>query len=75
MFTFHMIHEHVHSPIDYIIIEVGVLIICCDAPPSPLSNSKEPNYVKGGSRWDLVPLPASSTKRGERSVLKAPRLD
>jgi hypothetical protein len=30
MLTFHMFHEHGHSPIDYVIIEVGVLIICCD---------------------------------------------
>jgi hypothetical protein len=70
-----MFHEHGHSPIDYIIIEVGVLIICCDAPPSPLSDSKELDYVKGGSRWDLVPLLASSTKGGERGVLKALGLD
>ncbi len=30
MLTFHMFHEHGHSPIDYIIIEVGVWIICYD---------------------------------------------
>jgi hypothetical protein len=31
--------------------------------------------LKSGSSWNLVPLPASSTKGGERGVLKAPRLD
>jgi len=30
---------------------------------------------KGGSRWDLVPLPASNIKGGERGMLKAPGLD
>jgi hypothetical protein len=46
-----------------------------DVPPSPLLDSKEPNYVKGGSRWDLVPLPTFSTKGGERGVLEVPGLD
>ncbi len=31
--------------------------------------------LKSRSSWNLVPLPASNTKGGERSVLKAPRLD
>ncbi len=31
--------------------------------------------LKSGSSWKLVPLPTSNTKRGERGVLKAPRLD
>jgi len=30
---------------------------------------------KSGSRWDLVPLPASSIKGGERGVLKVSGLD
>jgi hypothetical protein len=47
----------------------------CDAPPSPLLDSKEPNYGKGGSRWDLVPLPTSSTKGGEKGMLKASGLE
>jgi len=46
-----------------------------DAPPSPLLDSKEPNYVKGGSRWDLVLLPTSNTKGGERGVLEVPGVD
>jgi hypothetical protein len=46
-----------------------------DAPPSPLLDSKEPNYVKGGSRWDLVLFPTSSTKGGERGVLEVSGLD
>jgi len=46
-----------------------------DAPPSPLLDSKEPNYVKGENKWDLVPLPTSSTKGGERGVLEVPGLD
>jgi hypothetical protein len=39
-------------------------IIHNDAPPSPSLDSKESNYVKGGSKWDLVSLPASNTKGG-----------
>jgi hypothetical protein len=31
--------------------------------------------LKSESSWNLVPLPASNTKRGERGVLKAPGLD
>jgi hypothetical protein len=46
-----------------------------NAPPNPLLDSKESNYVKGGNKWDLVLLPASNTKGGERGVLKAPGLD
>jgi len=46
-----------------------------DVPPSPLLDSKEPNYVKGESRWDLVSLPTSSTKGGERGVLQVLGLD
>ncbi len=46
-----------------------------NAPPSPLLDSKESNYVEGGSKWDLVLLPASNTKGGERGVLKALGLD
>jgi hypothetical protein len=34
-----------------------------------------PTMLKCGSSWILVPLPASSTKGGERSMLKAPGLD
>ncbi len=30
---------------------------------------------KSGRRWNLVLLPASSTKKGERGVLKVPGLD
>jgi len=49
-------------------IKVQVLLFLftfeLDAPPSPLLDSKKSNYVKGGSRWDLVSLPASNTKGG-----------
>ncbi len=31
--------------------------------------------LKCKTNWNLVPLPASNTKRGERGVLKAPGLD
>ncbi len=31
--------------------------------------------LKNGSSWNLVPLPTSSTKGGERGMLKAPRLN
>jgi hypothetical protein len=47
-----------------------------NVPPSSLLNSKESNYVnKSKNSWNLVMLPASSTKGGERGVLKAPGLD
>jgi hypothetical protein len=36
---------------------------------------KGPTMLKSGSSWNLVPLPASSTKGGERGMLKAPGLD
>jgi hypothetical protein len=31
--------------------------------------------LKSGSSWNLVSLPTSNTKGGERGVLKAPGLD
>jgi hypothetical protein len=31
--------------------------------------------LKSGNSWDLVPLPASNTKRGERGMLKASGVD
>jgi hypothetical protein len=34
-----------------------------------------PTMSNCGSRWNLVPPPTSSTKGGERGVLKTPRLD
>jgi len=40
-----------------------------------LLDPKSPTMLKGGSSWNLVPLPASSTKRGERGMLKALGLD
>ncbi len=47
-----------------------------DAPPNSLLDSKKSNYVnKSGSNWNLVPLLASSTKGGDKGVLKAPGLD
>jgi hypothetical protein len=47
-----------------------------NAPPSSLLDSKESNYVnKSGSSRNLVLLPTSSTKGGERGVLKAPELN
>jgi hypothetical protein len=33
---------------------------------------KGPTMLKSGNSWNLVPLPASSTKGGEKGVLKAP---
>jgi len=36
---------------------------------------KGPTMLKSGNSWNLVLLPASSTKGGERGVLKAPGLD
>jgi len=52
-----------------------LMVTACDVPPSPLLDSKESNYVKSGIKWDLVPLPTSNTKGGERGVLKALGLD
>jgi hypothetical protein len=34
-----------------------------------------PTMLKSGSSWNLVSLPASNTKGGERGMLKAPGLD
>ncbi len=31
--------------------------------------------LKNGNSWNLVPLPTSNTKGGERGMLKAPRLN
>jgi hypothetical protein len=36
---------------------------------------KGPTMLKIGNSWNLVPLLASSTKGGERGMLKAPGLD
>jgi hypothetical protein len=36
---------------------------------------KGPIMLKSGNSWNLVSLPASNTKGGERAVLKAPGLD
>jgi hypothetical protein len=36
---------------------------------------KGPTMSKRGSSWNLVPLLASSTKEGERGVLKVPGLN
>jgi len=47
-----------------------------DAPPSPLLDSKESNYVKKAEvdgTWCRSQLP--TLKGGERGVLKAPGLD
>jgi hypothetical protein len=50
--------------------------MACDVPPSSLLDPKKgPTMLKSGSSWNLVPLPGSSTKGGERGMLKAPRLD
>jgi hypothetical protein len=51
-------------------------MIKADAPPSSLCDPKRVQRV-GFAKMvrNLVPLPASSTKRGRRVVLEAPRLD
>ncbi len=40
-------------------------------PQVPCQTQKSPTMLKSESNWNLVPLPASSTKGGERGVLKA----
>jgi hypothetical protein len=45
------------------------------APKFLVRPKKGPTMLKSGNSWNLVPLPASSTKGGERGVLKAPGLD
>jgi hypothetical protein len=61
--------------IDEIIINI-IAETTSDAPPSSLLDPKRvPTMLKSGSSWNLVPLPASNTKGGERGVLKAPGLD
>jgi hypothetical protein len=46
------------------------------APKFLVRPKKGPTVLKSGSSWNLVPLPASSTKGGgEKGVLKTPGLD
>jgi hypothetical protein len=45
------------------------------APKFLVRTKKGPTMLKNGSSWNLVPLPASNSKGGERGVLNAPRLD
>ncbi len=44
-------------------------------PQVPYQTKMGPTMSKNGSSWNLVPLPASNTKGGERGVLKASGLD
>jgi hypothetical protein len=45
------------------------------APKFLVRPKKGPTMLESGSNWNLVPLPASSTKGGERGMLKASGLD
>jgi hypothetical protein len=45
------------------------------APKLFVKPKKGPTMLKSESSWNLVLLPASTTKGGERGVLKAPGLD
>ncbi len=45
------------------------------APKFFVKPKKGPTMLKNGSSWNLVSLPASNTKGGERDVLKASGLD
>jgi hypothetical protein len=45
------------------------------APKFLVRPKKGPIMLKSESSWNLVPLPTSSTKWGERGMLKAPGLD
>jgi len=40
------------------------------APKFLVRPKKGPSMLKSGSSWNLVPLPASNTKRGERACWK-----
>jgi len=61
--------------IDEIIINI-VAETTSDVPPSSLLDPKMgPTMLKSGNSWNLMSLLASSTKGGERGVLKAPGLD
>jgi hypothetical protein len=54
---------------------VEYLVVGYMRAPKFLVRPKEgPTMSNCGSRWNLVPLLASSTKWGERGVLKAPGL-
>jgi hypothetical protein len=44
-------------------------------PKFLVTPKKGPTMLKSGSNRNLVQLPASSTKGGERGMLKAPGLD
>jgi hypothetical protein len=45
------------------------------APKFFVRPKKGPTMLKSGNSWNLVSLPASNTKGGEKGVLKALRLD
>ncbi len=45
------------------------------APKFLVRPKKGPTMFESESSWNLVPLPASSTKGGERGMLKASKLD
>ncbi len=58
-----------------ILSQSGIDGLLWRAPKFLLRPKKSPTMLKSGSSWNLVPFPASSTKGGERGVLKAPGLD
>jgi len=61
-------------PIDqFLLLEIEVF--GWRAPKFLVRPKKGPTMLKSGNSWNLVLLPSSSTKGGERGVLKAPRLD
>ncbi len=51
----------------------SILLWC--APKFLVRFKVGPTMLKSGSGWNLLSLPASNTKGGERGVLKAPGLD
>jgi hypothetical protein len=52
------------------------LMALIDTPLNSLLDPKRgPTMSKSRSSWNLVPLPAPSTKGGKRGMLKAPGLD
>ncbi len=58
------------------ILQLDYGTMSTDAPPSSLLDPLEgPTMWKCESSWNLVPFPTSSTKGGERGVLKVPGLD
>jgi hypothetical protein len=72
----HLLSKDLWSRVKFSIWFPPILLIITDAPPSSLCDPKWVQRVGFAKKVrNLVPLPASNTKRGRGVVLKAPGLD